>query len=200
MTYKEPLIFIAGAAVGAAVTAFAMRRHCDIRINKEVEEARSAYNEKLSNLSMKNRNKPDISELVKSVLPDDVSTVVKNSEKGDYKKYATVTEDEPEDVVVKANDDIHIVSEEDYMYDGSYEKLTVIIYADGTLARDDDDDLLDIEDSIGSTGYDAAMHNPDPSDAVYIRNELSNIDYEVLTSEKTYTQQTGVYIGGEARD
>jgi len=202
MTYKEPLCFIAGVVVGGAIGVFAMRRQCDARINKEVEEARHAYNEKLSNLSKKNRNKPDASELVNSVLVDDVKTAVKNPDKKDYKAYATVTDEDPEDPVITKVDapDIFQISDENWMYDRDYEKITAIIYADGTLARDDNDDILDIEDTIGPDGYDIALHNDDPSEATYIRNDSGMIDYEIITSEKTYTEQTGVFLGGEARD
>lgn len=202
MTYKEPLCFVVGMVVGGAIGVFAMRRQCDARINKEVEEARHAYNEKLSDLSKKNRNKPDASELVNSVLVDDVKTAIKNPDKKDYQAYATVTDEDPENPVITKVDapDIFKISDENWMYDRDYDKVTAIIYADGTLARDDNDDILDIEDTIGPNGYDIALHNDDPSEAIYIRNDCSMIDYEVITSEKTYTEQTGVFLGGEARN
>lgn len=203
MTYKEPLCFVAGAIVGAAIGVLVTRRQCDIRINKEVEEARHAYNEKLANISKQSRNKPDVSDLVKSVLVDDVKTEVKNPNKTDYTKYATTTEEDPENPVIVPNNvssDIYPITDENWMYDRGYDKLTAIIYADGTLARDDNDDILDVEDTIGSDGYDAALHNSDPGEAVYIRNTILNTDYEIITSDKTYTEQTGVFLGGEARD
>lgn len=203
MTYKEPLCFVAGAIVGAAIGVFVTRRQCDIRINKEVEEARHAYNEKLANISKQSRNKPDVSDLVKSVRVDDVKTELKDPNKTDYTKYATTTEEDPENPVIVSDNtssDIYPIADENWMYDRGYDKLTAIIYADGTLARDDNDDILDVEDTIGSDGYDAALHNPVLGEAVYIRNTILNTDYEIITSDKTYTEQTGVFLGGEARD
>lgn len=200
MTYKEPLCFAVGAIIGATIGVFVTKRNCDVRINREVEEARHAYNEKLGELSRKNRNKPDVSELVKSVLPDDIQTTTKDPDKHDYMQYATMTKEEPEDVVARGDGpEILGITEDDYMYDRDYEKETVIIYADGVLARDSDDDILDVEETIGANGYDRAQNGLNSAEAVYVRNESAAIDYEIITSDKTYTEATGVFLGGEAR-
>lgn len=199
MTYKEPLCFIAGAIVGAAGCYFAMKQRCDSNVNAAWEESRHYYNKKVSELSRKNRNKPDPTELINNKLPDDVETVVKEG-KTDYTEYATMTKEDPECIEADEEPDIYQITEEDWMYDRDYEKVTTIIYADGIIANDDDDDILDIEDTIGSGGYDAGLHNTNPNRGVYIRNTLRSIDYEIVTSDRSYTEATGIYIGGEARD
>ena len=56
MTYKEPLCFLAGAAVGAVVTYFVTKQKRDKDINDAWEESRHYYNEKLGDMSRKNRN------------------------------------------------------------------------------------------------------------------------------------------------
>lgn len=200
MTYKEPVCFIVGLAVGATIGMLVAKRNCDIRINKEVEEARHAYNERLSELSKKNRNKPDVSELVKSVLVDDVATKTKNPEKHDYMQYATATKEEPNEVVtVYDGPEIVDISEDDYIYDQDCEKETVIIYADGVLARDTDDDVLEVEETIGASAYDRAANNLNNADAVYVRNVSQSIDYEIITNDKTYTEATGIFLDGRER-
>ena len=134
---------------------------------------------------------------------DDTSKIVqKNPEKTDYTEYATITKEDPEDpVMAEAEEDPFVpITDENYMYDHDYDKMTVIVYADGTLARDDNDDILDVDETIGVDAYNAAVNSNNPYDAIYIRNTDRMIDYEVVTSDKTYTEQTGVFLGGEARD
>lgn len=209
MKFKEPLIFLGGLVVGGAIGVAAMWRRCDARVNKAYEESREYYNSKLTDLSAKNRNKPEPSEIINksdkaaATVMDDTSKIVqKNSEKTDYTEYATITKEDPEDPVMDETEEVPFVpiTDENYMYDHDYDKMTVIIYADGVLARDDNDDILEVDETIGVDAYNAAVNSNNPYDAIYIRNTDRMIDYEVVTNDKTYTEQTGVFLGGEARD
>lgn len=208
MSFKEPLYFLGGLIVGGAIGVLAMRRRCDEQVNQAYEESRSYYNKKLAEVSAKNRNKPAPSEIVKSIVKDDTEPVVvqKNPEKTDYTAYSTITKEDPVDPVSIENkseeteEPFMLISDENYMYDHDYDKMTVVVYADGTLARDDDDDILDVDETIGAGVYNAALNRGNPYDAIYVRNKDRQIDYEVVTNDKTYTEQTGVFLGGEARD
>lgn len=208
MSFKEPLCFLGGLIVGGAIGVLVMRRRCDEQVNQAYEESRSYYNKKLADVSAKNRNKPTPAELVKSIVNDDTEPAVvqKNPEKTDYTAYSTITKEDPvEPVLVETKSEeteepFVLISDEDYMYDHDYDKMTVVVYADGTLARDDDDDILDVDETIGAGVYNAALNSGNPYDAIYVRNKDRRIDYEVVTNDKTYTEQTGVFLGGEARD
>lgn len=208
MSFKEPLCFLGGLIVGGAVGVLVMRRRCDEQVNQAYEESRSYYNKKLAEVSAKNRNKPAPAEIVKSIVKDDTEPTVvqKNPEKTDYTAYSTITKEDPVDPVpVKTEpeekeDPFVLISDEDYMYDHDYDKMTVVVYADGTLARDDDDDVLEVDETIGDGVYNAALNSGNPYDAIYVRNKERQIDYEVVTNDKTYTEQTGVFLGGEARN
>ncbi len=208
MSFKEPLCFLGGLIVGGAVGILVMRRRCDEQVNQAYEESRSYYNKKLAEVSAKNRNKPAPAEIVKSIVKDDAepTVVLKNPEKTDYTAYSTITKEDPVDPVpVKTEPEekeepFVLISDEDYMYDHDYDKMTVVVYADGTLARDDDDDVLEVDETIGDGVYNAALNSGNPYDAIYVRNKERQIDYEVVTNDKTYTEQTGVFLGGEARN
>ena len=208
MSFKEPLCFLGGLIVGGAIGVLGMRRHCDEQVNKAYEESRSYYNKKLAELSAKNRNKPAPVEIIKSVVKDDTEPMViqKNPDKTDYTAYSTITKEDPVDPVPletnpeETEEPFVLITDEDYMYDHNYDKITVVVYADGTLARDDNDDILDVDETIGVSVYNAALNSGNPYDAIYVRNEDRQIDYEVVTNDKTYTEQTGVFLGGEARD
>ena len=208
MSFKEPLCFLGGLIVGGAIGVLAMWRRCDEQVNKAYEESRSYYNKKIAEVSAKNRNKPTPAELVKSIVKDDTEPAVvqKNPEKTNYTAYSTITKEDPVDPVSletkpeETEEPFVLISDENYMYDHDYDKMTVVVYADGTLARDDDDDILDVDETIGAGVYNAALNSGNPYDAIYVRNKERQIDYEVVTNDKTYTEQTGVFLGGEARD
>lgn len=208
MSFKEPLCFLGGLIVGGAIGVLVMRRRCDEQVNQAYEESRSYYNKKLAEVSAKNRNKPTPAKLVKSIVKDDAepTVVLKNPEKTDYTAYSTITKEDPVDPVPletkpeETEEPFVLISDENYMYDHDYDKMTVVVYADGTLARDDDDDVLDVDETIGAGVYNAALNSWNPYDAIYVRNKDRQIDYEVVTNDKTYTEQTGVFLGGEARD
>lgn len=208
MSFKEPLCFLGGLIVGGAIGVLVMRRRCDEQVNQAYEESRAHYNKKLAEMSAKNRNKPAPDEIIKNTIKDDTEPAVvqKHPEKTDYTAYSTITKEGPVDpvpveTVPEENaDPFVLISDEDYMYDHDYDKMTVVVYADGTLARDDDDDVLDVDETIGAGVYNAALNSGNPYDAIYVRNTERQIDYEVVTNDKTYTEQTGVFLGGEARD
>lgn len=187
MTYKEPLYFIAGAAVGATVAVFAVKRKYEMYANEQIEECRHGYNQKLANLSQQNRNKPPLTTIAETSNKSDVSEVVE-----DY-----ANEDDPEEpVIAEVGPDISLIDDDEFAYNNRYDKQTVIIYADGTLARDDNDDVIDVSKTIGPDAYEKALHNPDPDEAVYVRNETEEMDYEIILSNKTYTEATGVFLKG----
>lgn len=186
MSYKEPLCFVAGAVVGAAAAIFAVKRKYEKYANEQIEECRHGYNKKLSDLSQQNRNKPPISTLVEKIAEEEAAAVE------DYS-----AEDDPEEpIIAMSGSDIRFIDDNQYAYDSSYGKETLIIYADGTLARDADDNVVDVAQTIGPDAYERALHDPDPDDPVYVRNDTTQTDYEILLSLKTYTEATGVFLRG----
>lgn len=186
MTYKEPLYFIAGAAVGATVAVFAVKRKYEKYANDQIEECRHGYNYKLYELSQQNRNKPPL---------ETVAEPEKAKQDDIVEDYAE--DDDPEEAVIaEVGPDISLIDDNEFAYNNRYDKQTVIIYADGTLARDDNDDVIDVSKTIGPDAYEKALHNPDPDEAVYVRNETEEMDYEIILSNKTYTEATGVFLKG----
>lgn len=192
MTYKEPLCFIAGAAIGAVTAVFVVKRKYERYANEQIEECRHGYNHKLFDLSQQNRNKPPVSTLAEKIDETKTESVNNEVENEDYS-----AEGDPEEpVIAVTGPEVRGITDDEYAYDRGYDKETVIIYADGTLARDVDDDILDVIETIGPNAYELAMHDPDPDEPVYVRNETNQTDYEILLSAKTYTEATGIYVRG----
>lgn len=192
MSYKEPLCFVAGAVVGAVVGIFAVKRKYECYANEQIEECRHGYNHKLYELSQQNRNKPPLSTIVKEAGGATNTYEYKPDVVEDYSE-----EDDPEDPVIAVNEPvITIIDDDEYAYNGRYNKESVIIYRDGTVARDDNDDVIDVSETIGADAYERALHDPDPDEPVYVRNETTQTDYEILLSQKTYTEATGIFLRG----
>lgn len=187
MNYKNMLIFAAGGAIGAFTGIMATKAHYEAIANKEIEDARAHYNKKLSDMSQKNREKADISDLAASVQA--------NAPR-DYSKYDTTTKEDPE-VIIK-NEEVgdgpilvDITQDDFVQYDG-YQKATVVLYRDGVVAKEDDDNLIDVEETIGTDILDRIEGRT--KDALYVRNQTLIMDFEVTYSDQTYTEATGIYL------
>lgn len=84
----------------------------------------------------------------------------------------------------------HVISPNDFGEEEGYDQVSLTYFSDGTLADDherpmNDDDILE---AIG-TEWREILDNPDRADdAVYVRNEVQKVDYEVLCDARTYAQ------------
>ena len=86
---------------------------------------------------------------------------------------------------------IHVISPLEYGEDESYDAIGLTYYADGTLARDDDDTVIEnIDDTIG---INSLKYLGEYADGVlYIKNDILGEYYEITDSNKTYTEMTGI--------
>lgn len=194
MTYREPLCAIVGAMFGGATAWYFTKRKYEAIEKQNVDEARAHYNKRLAELSATNRNKPDISDLVADI------SVKKEDEKPPFGEYSAAFQTEPdeddipEDVVIRdVGPRLVRIDEDDWAEPSRYEKVSVMVYADGVVARDDNDEPLDVEKTIGTDAY-REISNRTAAEAIYVRNETAVAEYEILNSEMTYTEATGIYL------
>lgn len=190
MTYKEPLWTVIGAVIGSSVAWYFTKKKYETIEKHNVDEARAWYNKRLSELSSTNRNKPDISKLVDEI------TEKKEEKCFPFDEYHTESED-PENIVTINNPPRFVrITEDDWIEPNKYEKISVVIYSDGIAARDDNDDPLDISDTIGEDAF-REMQNHYTAEVIYVRNETKCAEYEIINSEMTYTEATGIYLPEE---
>lgn len=68
--------------------------------------------------------------------------------------------------------------------DEGYEIISLMYYADGVLADDNDEVITDVEDTVT---YEAFNHFGEyEEDCVYVRNDRLKVDYEILLSQRDY--------------
>ena len=205
---NKVFIFVLGAAVGSLVTwkfvEEKYRRIADEEIESVKEtfknrESKIAEDEKQAEeLGVKSPSKEFYSQLKESTdkLTEDMHNYHNlasnyNSNSKDYKYTdengeGEIVEDESEDYP-----EPYVIAPEEFGGLEDYQTESFIYYEDKVVATDDDRIVDDVEVLIG----DALEHFGDyEDDAVHVRNEKEKTDYEILRSEKNYTDLPSVNI------
>ena len=205
---NKVFIFVLGAAVGSLVTwkfvEEKYRRIADEEIESVKEtfknrESKIAEDEKQAEeLGVKSPSKEFYSQLKESTdkLTEDMHNYHKlasnyNSNSKDYKytdenEEGEIVEDEPEDYP-----EPYVIAPEEFGELEDYQTEAFVYYEYKIVATNDDRIVDDVEVLIG----DALEHFGDyEDDAVHVRNEKEKTDYEILRSEKNYTDLPSVNI------
>lgn len=183
---KYVLIFVAGAAVGAAASF----KYAQTKYEKITQEEINSIKEAFS------RPKVDItpSEPKIEKNPDDISEKVDmmgyaaELNKSGYTNYSDseVTKTPSMDDVEKP----YVISPDDFGEFYDYEKISLTHYEDDILTDEDDEIVDNVDDTVGS---DYARHFGDyEPDAVHIRNDRKRCDYEILRDPRKYSDVIGV--------
>lgn len=177
--------FIFGVAVGSAVARVYLKKHYEKITQEEIDSVKAAFSKRKPDFNSKNqKNECEIENANQKLKPDLVGYAAKLHEYG-YTNYSTNNEKSNE----KRKDDSmldkpYIISPEEYGEITNYENLSLTYYSDGVLADDDDEIIVDIENTVGS---DFADHFGDyEDDSVFIRNDSIKCDYEILKDHRPY--------------
>lgn len=173
--------FIAGGAVGAAVTWIFAKRKYEAIATEEIESVKKAFSkeshlvvvhneDEAQKIADKAKNKPDIIDYGKKLAEEGYTNY--NKALKDVKE--TAAHDYP---------DPYCIDPMEYGEDG-YEKQSLIYYdEDGVVADESDNVIEDPDDIIGLENLDRFQ-----GDSLYIRNERLNIDYEVLKDPGSFSE------------
>lgn len=189
---KGAAIFILGVSVGATGSYIVCKKKFDER-KEELDELKEHYNNKLQHnmdvkiaediikeekyISYDNLNEKEI----KNVIRDRVDEAIKNDRP---------SEDSPEEPI--------LITEEDYSERELYfDKLEVDYYlGDGALV-DENDSLIEVNDSIGYDNLEEFINN-EAEDIMYIRNAAQSSDYMIRKVSGNFNEVVGV--GGDDDD
>lgn len=200
MTYKEPLLIGVGAAIGSAVTMLVMKKHYQAKADNEIEEMRAAYNRRLSELSERNRNKPvpDMEDFIAEVTTPEPTKDARTSEIPPEYAAAKEREATPEEVETvvqsKPGPVLESITQDDFLEHNGYDKVDVVVYADGIAADESTDDILDVDETIGIDAVPRIIRGHE--EVIYIRNNDLMIDYEIYGNDDTYSDVTGIQVRG----
>lgn len=192
---QKIIFFVAGVAIGSIVTKKILddkyNKLIDERVEKEVEsiknvfkrdsEAFSKMNEQLGEVD-RNRMKRNLNEYKEKVISYGYSTEVMSSERYN-----------------NPNDEPEIISSADYIDEAfdNYEREELSYYADGVLATTNGDEMITEQEAVDTIGQNNFLHlrehfgeYDDSPDTVYIRNDETQILYEIFRDSRTYLEVT----------
>lgn len=193
------LMFVAGAAVGAIVTAKVVKTKYEKIANAEIEEIREYYASKKSD-----KNEVELAELERIQQLDDEEKVEAYYEmlKGEgyvddaseirdiKKKVIETNTKDKEPATTEEDGNIEFITPEEFgeideETGVAYDLVTLVYYEDNVLAYWDNESLVD--DIDGLVGKSFREHFGDyEDDVVFVRNHRNETDYEIVRDGDKY--------------
>lgn len=189
---KNVLIFISGAAIGSVVTwKLVEKKYKDL-----ADEEIASVVETFKNRKSTKKSKEEIKKVVTNILDKPVVTTVDTivAEEGYSTDEQEETEEEDESnytVEVDPGTEVivpYVIMPEQFGEYNEYGTKTLTYYADDVLTDEIDNPITsgDMETMIGP---DALSHFGEyEDDSVYIRDEMNEMDYEILKSDKLFSE------------
>ena len=161
-TLGKLLIFVAGAAIGSAVTYKCLKTKYDRIVKEELDSIKETFGKKAY-----------------KEVKRDANQYEKIIEAGGYASYSEDIKKEVDNV-----DKPYVISPDEFG-DLDYETISLNFYEDGVLADDMDNVIEDVEDIVG---YDSFKHFGEyEADTVFVRNDRLKCDYEILADERKFS-------------
>ena len=190
---KNLLCFVAGAAIGSVVTWKLIEKKYKDLADEEIESVKETFKNRKSRIT-----KDEVKETVEKVInkfkepKETVENIVtsegyytedeEETEEDDESNY-TVDVDPGVEVIVP-----YVITPEQFGEYDEYGTKTLTYYADNVLT-DEIDNPITSEEMITMIGPDALDHFGEyEDDSVYIRDEMNEMDYEILKSEKKFSE------------
>lgn len=174
--------FIVGATLGSAITWFVSKQEYEKRMNEEIKSLRKTPSEEWDGGDEDASKKLVEEPPVESNKPDeaDMMEYARRVKENNYINYETPIPKEEKKVEEKP----YVITPEDFGEIDDYSKITLLMYADGVLADEEDNVVDDIEDTVGYESLNTFGKYEE--DSVYVRNDAKKFDYEILLDQRRY--------------
>lgn len=181
-TLSKVFIFALGAGIGSLVTWKIVKTKYEQIAQEEIDSV-------IEKFAPRKEREEEKEVAVENDVP-------KTDEKPDFSGYSSVLNDlgytnyassSTETKEVPKVKEPYVIPPEEFGYkeDEGYETETLYYYKDKVLADEHDNRIEDVE---GAVGYDSLTHFGEyEDDSVFVRNEQRKIDYEILLSERRYS-------------
>lgn len=168
---KIVLSFIAGAAVGTAITwKFTKERYEQIA-QEEIDSVKEVF---LNRTTAKETVSPK----------DDEPNVIEYANKLMINGYASDSNKYKKKEKISSVKDPYVIPPEEFGVLDDYETVSLTYYADQVLTDENDSLIEDVEDVVGS---EALTHFGEyEDDSVFVRNDDQKCDYEILLDQRKY--------------
>ena len=190
---KNLLCFVAGAAIGSVVTWKLIEKKYKDLADEEIESVKETFKNRKPRIT-----KDEVKETVEKVInkwkePKETVEDIVTAEGYSIENEEEIDEDDESNYTVNVdNDDTvitpYVIEPERFGEYNEYGTKTLTYYADNVLT-DEIDNPITSEEMVTMIGPDALDHFGEyEDDSVYIRDEMNEMDYEILKSEKMFSE------------
>lgn len=198
---KMAFAFVTGAAIGGAAVWYALKDRYARLTDEEIASVKETYSQ-MEHKSMKDLGK-QFADGIKESLDEEKTPAVttKIQDKGNITEYAerikngapmeyskTVVPSKPsvpddDSSQEESLNHVCVISPEEFSEDEEYTAVSLTYFADGILSDEHGVIIENIEDIIG----DGLNHFGEyEDDSVFVRNDKTRCDYEILRDEREY--------------
>ena len=181
---KNIFIFAVGAAIGSVVTWKMLKNKYEQLAQEEINSVKEVFSreKRLKNNSVDDCKDEENDEPVLR-KPVDISENARVIQKNGYTGYSGLNKEEEKEPQI---DRPYVISPEEFGELDNYRTIGLTYFADGVLADDDDDEVVEDVDNV--VGFDSLNHFGDyEKDAVHVRNDTMKCDYEILKDRRNYS-------------
>ena len=190
---KNLLCFVAGAAIGSVVTWKLIEKKYKDLADEEIESVIETFKNRKPRIT-----KDNVKETVEKVInkykePKEIVEDIVNAERYSIENEEEIDEDDESNYTIDVDPGIevitpYVITPEQFGEYNEYGTKTLTYYADNVLT-DEIDNPITSEEMITMIGPDALDHFGEyEDDSVYIRDEMNEMDYEILKSEKKFSE------------
>ena len=189
---KNLLFFVAGAAIGSFATWKLIEKKYKDLADEEIESVKETFKNRKQRIT-----KDEVKETVEKVInkwkePKETVEDIVTAE-GYYTEEEETEEDDESNYTVDIDPGVeviapYVITPEQFGEYNEYGTKTLTYYADDVLT-DEIDNPITSEEMETMIGPDALDHFGEyEDDSVYIRDEMNEMDYEILKSEKMFSE------------
>ena len=190
---KNLLCFVAGAAIGSVVTWKLIEKKYKDLADEEIESVIETFKNRKPRIT-----KDEVKETVEKVInkykePKEIVEDIVTTERYSIENEEEIDEDDESNYTVNIDNDIevvtpYVITPEQFGEYNEYGTKTLTYYADNVLT-DEIDNPITSDEMVIMIGPDALDHFGEyEDDSVYIRDEMNEMDYEILKSEKKFSE------------
>lgn len=190
---KNLLCFVSGAAIGSIVTWKLIEKKYKDLADEEIESVIETFKNRKPRIT-----KDDVKEKVEKVInkykePKEIVEDIVTSERYSIENEEEIDEDDESNYTINVDNDVevitpYVITPEQFGEYNEYGTKTLTYYADNVLT-DEIDNPITSDEMVIMIGPDALDHFGEyEDDSVYIRDEMNEMDYEILKSEKKFSE------------
>lgn len=192
---KNLLFFVAGAAIGSIATWKLIEKKYKDLADEEIESVIETFKNRKPRIT-----KDEVKETVEKVInkwkdPKETVEDIVTAERYSIENEEEIDEDDESNYTVNVDNDNdievitpYVITPEQFGEYNEYGTKTLTYYADNVLT-DEIDNPITSDEMVTMIGPDALDHFGEyEDDSVYIRDETNEMDYEILKSEKMFSE------------